>query len=124
MSHCGDLGLRVYYECWRVITRQKIREFAVISYDCDMSATSARVLFDISTRCVRSMYDILTTNRYFCTRIYELKARKDDMRRYVYGLCTTYDELCTRIVRVRMQRNDFGYRYILNCTLKEKKEDK
>ena len=53
VSHCGELGLRVYYEYWRVITRQKIREFAVISYDCGMSATSARVLFDISTRCVR-----------------------------------------------------------------------
>ena len=53
VSHYGELILRVYYEYWRVITRQKIREFTVISYDCDISVTSARVLLDISTRCVR-----------------------------------------------------------------------
>ena len=53
MSHCGELALRVYYEYWRVITRQKIREFIVISFDCDISATSSRVILDISTRCVR-----------------------------------------------------------------------
>ena len=53
VSHCSELALRVYYEYWRVISRQKIREFTVISYDCDISATSVRVLLDISTRCVR-----------------------------------------------------------------------
>ena len=45
VSHCGELGLQVYYEYWWVITRQKSREFAVISYDSDiydLCTTSSR----------------------------------------------------------------------------------
>ena len=64
VSHCGELGLRVYYEYWRVITRQKIREFAIISHDCDKSATPARVLFVF----VRDMYD----NRQINTSLHDI----------------------------------------------------
>ena len=131
VSHYGELGLRVYYEYWRVINRQKIREFAV---DCGMSATSARVLFDI-----REVYDNRQTNTSLhdistiyvrhphdkLIFLYENIRVKGEIRRHVaimYELCTTYDELYTRIIRVGMTSDDFGYKYPLNGTHMRKKK--
>ena len=51
-SHCGELGLRVYYEYWRVITRQKIRELA----EFFMRATRVRHLREFSSTLVRDVY--------------------------------------------------------------------
>ena len=120
VSHCGELGLRLYYEYWRVITRQTIREFAVISYDCDMNATSARVLLDISTRCVR-----ISPNKHEFTRhLYDLcttSSRQTEtfLQEYTTAccdVCTTFARLMTSYARVRMARDDFWYKYPLNCT--------